>query len=62
MHAEYALCEIDYFAGIVHSEDNADLAYEEYLLGHARWFNSGDGRKLLEYLEHRALTPAKEVR
>jgi Ser/Thr protein kinase RdoA (MazF antagonist) len=41
VHVEYALSEIVYFAGVVNSPANADLAYE-YLIGHARWFAAHD--------------------
>ena len=47
VHVEYALTEIAYFAGAVSSPANADLAYDGYLLGHARWFDGPDGAALL---------------
>lgn len=53
VHAEYALSEIDYFYGIVHAPENAELAYDSYFLGHANWFNNLDGRRLLLHLEQR---------
>ena len=37
-HAEFALSEADYFLGVLHSEEKARLAYDDYLVGHARWF------------------------
>ncbi len=37
-HAEFALSEADYYLGVLHSEENARLAYDGYLAGHARWF------------------------
>jgi Ser/Thr protein kinase RdoA (MazF antagonist) len=37
VHVEYALSELEYFTTVVHSDPNADLAYD-YLIGHARWF------------------------
>jgi Ser/Thr protein kinase RdoA (MazF antagonist) len=37
VHVEYALSEISYFAAVLDSPVNADLAYD-YLIGHARWF------------------------
>jgi Ser/Thr protein kinase RdoA (MazF antagonist) len=43
VHVGYALSEIDYFHGITHSAVNADLAYEAFLLGHCRWFQSAAG-------------------
>ena len=50
VHVEYALTEVEYFAGIVSSPANADLAYDGYLLGHARWFAGPDGAALLDRL------------
>lgn len=47
VHLDFALAEVDYYAGIVGSRENADLAYEGYLLGHARWFQGGPGQRLL---------------
>ncbi|BBH23278.1 aminoglycoside phosphotransferase [Paenibacillus baekrokdamisoli] len=55
VHAEFALSEIDYFAGIVRSVNNADLAYDSFLVGHAKWFEGRMGRDLLDYLEQRHL-------
>ena len=37
-HAEFALSEADYFLGVLHSEDRAAMAYDGWLVGHARWF------------------------
>jgi Ser/Thr protein kinase RdoA (MazF antagonist) len=37
VHVEYALSELEYFADVVRSPENAALAYQ-YLIGHARWF------------------------
>jgi Ser/Thr protein kinase RdoA (MazF antagonist) len=54
VHVEYALTEIEYFAGVVAAPANADLAYDGYLLGHARWFASPDGEGLLDHLRRRA--------
>ncbi|MBB6670397.1 phosphotransferase enzyme family protein [Cohnella nanjingensis] len=53
VHAEFALSEIDYFFGIVRSAHNADLAYDLFWLGHARWFDGASGRELLAHLEDR---------
>jgi Ser/Thr protein kinase RdoA (MazF antagonist) len=52
-HAEFALSEADYYLGVLHSEEYARLAYDDYLLGHARWFR-GSGQALLHALEQRA--------
>ncbi|MDR3750100.1 MAG: phosphotransferase [Terracidiphilus sp.] len=53
-HAEYALSEADYYLGVLHSEEYARMAYDDYLVGHARWFRSPAGEKLLHALEQRA--------
>jgi Ser/Thr protein kinase RdoA (MazF antagonist) len=53
VHVELALSELEYFADVVHSPANADLAYDGYLLGHARWFASPAGQALLGYLAAR---------
>jgi Ser/Thr protein kinase RdoA (MazF antagonist) len=42
-HVEYALSELEYFASVLGSAANADLAYD-YLVGHARWFASAQAR------------------
>ena len=53
-HAEFALSEADYFLGVLHSEEKAAMAYDGWLVGHARWFHSAAGRKLLDALRRRA--------
>ena len=49
-HAEFALSEADYFRGVLHSDEKGRLASDDYLVGHARWFRSRGGRKLLDAL------------
>jgi Ser/Thr protein kinase RdoA (MazF antagonist) len=51
VHVEFALSEIDYFAGVLGEADHAALAWEGYLLGHAHWFLSPPGRDLLRRIE-----------
>ena len=46
-HAEFALSEADYYNGVLHSQANARLCTEGYLVGHARWFRGAGGDKLL---------------
>ncbi len=53
-HAEFALSEADYFLGPLHSEEKAALAYDGWLVGHARWFQSAAGRGLTQFLRRRA--------
>ena len=52
-HAEFALSEADYFLGVLHSEEKAVMAYDGWLVGHARWFASRLGRRLLDFLRTR---------
>ncbi|KAB7765491.1 phosphotransferase enzyme family protein [Xanthomonas maliensis] len=54
VHADFALSELAYFTAITGSTENAELAYHRYLLGHADWFASADGQRLLERLHARA--------
>lgn len=49
-HAEFALSEADYFLGVLGSEEQARAAYDGWLVGHARWFQSAPGRRLLDAL------------
>jgi Ser/Thr protein kinase RdoA (MazF antagonist) len=51
-HAEFALTEADYFRGVLHSEEKTRLATDDYLVGHAHWFRSAGGQKLLGALRH----------
>jgi Ser/Thr protein kinase RdoA (MazF antagonist) len=52
-HAEFALSEADYFLGVLGSEEKAAMAYDGWLVGHARWFQSAPGRVLLDALRRR---------
>jgi Ser/Thr protein kinase RdoA (MazF antagonist) len=56
-HAEFALSESDYFLGVLHSEEKAVMAYDGWLVGHARWFRSRPGCALLDALRRRANAP-----
>jgi Ser/Thr protein kinase RdoA (MazF antagonist) len=47
-HAEFALTEADYFLSVLHSNENARVCMEGYLVGHARWFRGAGGIKLLD--------------
>jgi Ser/Thr protein kinase RdoA (MazF antagonist) len=49
-HAEFALSEADYFLGVLHSREKATMAHEGWLVGHARWFHSAAGERLLNAL------------
>jgi Ser/Thr protein kinase RdoA (MazF antagonist) len=49
-HAEFALSETEYFLSVLHREEKAPMAYDAWLVGHARWFHSAGGGKLLDAL------------
>jgi Ser/Thr protein kinase RdoA (MazF antagonist) len=51
VHAEFALAEAEYFLRVLKSEEKAALAWDGYFLGHAEWFRSEAGRRLLDHLE-----------
>ncbi len=53
-HAEFALSEADYFLGVLRSEEKAAMAYDGWLVGHARWFHSRAGLRLLDAIRRRA--------
>jgi Ser/Thr protein kinase RdoA (MazF antagonist) len=57
-HAEFALSEADYFLGVLHADEKAPMAYDGWLVGHARWFRSAGGRKLLDALHRWSNTRA----
>lgn len=62
-HVEFALSEADYFLGVLHSEEKARMAYDGWLVGHARWFR-GPGARLLDAIRQWAdarSTPAREA-
>ena len=46
-HAEFALSETDYFLSVLHSEEKAQMACNGWLVGHACWFRSAAGSRLL---------------
>ncbi len=53
VHVGFALSETAYFASITGSAADAEVAYETYLLGHARWWQSPAGQALLEGISPR---------
>lgn len=53
-HAEFALSEAEYFLGVLGSEEKAPLAYDGWLVGHAKWFHSAAGKSLLAAIERGA--------
>ncbi|KQR78957.1 aminoglycoside phosphotransferase [Burkholderia sp. Leaf177] len=53
VHTEFALSEVAYFHATLGSQQNADVAYDGYLLGHAQWFSEPAGKALIDHLETR---------
>lgn len=45
-HVDFALSELDYFAGVTRNPENAELAYR-YLVDHTAWFTGDTGKALL---------------
>jgi Ser/Thr protein kinase RdoA (MazF antagonist) len=58
-HAEFALSETDYFLTMLHSEEKAVMACEGWLVGHARWFRTEAGARLLSALRNWAAAGAR---
>jgi Ser/Thr protein kinase RdoA (MazF antagonist) len=55
VHFEFALSEIDYFTGVVGDDEQASVAWDQYLLGHADWFTAPHGQAFLNSIEHGSL-------
>jgi Ser/Thr protein kinase RdoA (MazF antagonist) len=53
VHLEYALSEVEYFAEVIRSRANAELAYDGYFIGHTRWYGEAAGSALIEHLQRR---------
>jgi Ser/Thr protein kinase RdoA (MazF antagonist) len=60
-HAEFALSEAHYFLNVLHSEERAPMAFDGWLVGHARWFHSPSGKKLLDAIDRWAATRAQNT-
>lgn len=56
-HVDFALSELDYFAGVTKNQANAELAYR-YLVDHAAWFTGEAGATLLRDIR-RVLTSSR---
>jgi len=47
VHVEFALSEVDYFAGLVGDGRQAHQAWQAYMIDHADWFATGSGQAFL---------------
>ena len=54
VHVDFALSEVEYFHTITHSRANADVAYDNFLIGHAAWFGTPRGQALLQAIRDSA--------
>ena len=50
VHVEFAMSEIDYFAGVLGDDDQAMAAWKTYLIDHAEWFLSLPGQTFLRQI------------
>ncbi|MDE1169450.1 MAG: phosphotransferase [Pseudomonas sp.] len=53
VHADFAISETEYFDGILGDRVSANIAWDDYLLRHASWFQSSEGQRLIEHLQQR---------
>lgn len=51
VHVEFAMSEADYFHGVLGRAQDADLAWDGFLLGHGAWFTGQEGRALLVLIQ-----------
>ncbi|ATJ90570.1 phosphotransferase enzyme family protein [Acetobacter tropicalis] len=63
VHVEFAFSEVSYFGTLLQDHASADVAYTDYLLGHARWFAGPEGQALLDWLTRYAadVSPATDA-
>ncbi|WP_159980619.1 MULTISPECIES: phosphotransferase enzyme family protein [unclassified Novosphingobium] len=60
VHIEFALSEVDYFAGILADPEQAALAWKDYLIDHADWFLFPAGQDFLAQVGNGALVMNEE--
>ena len=48
VHVDFALSEMDYFLDVLHSSEQADIGWNDFLLGHAAWFDTAPAHALLD--------------
>lgn len=54
VHVEFALSEVEYFAGILADRNSATLAWDGYLIAHAEWFLAPPGQDFLDQVRSAA--------
>ena len=56
VHLDFALSEMEYFHAITHKPADVELAWSEFFLGHAAWFDSAPGQQLLAVIREPTAT------
>ncbi len=54
VHVDFALSEIEYFHAVTGVRADANVAYDTFLIGHARWFDTPPARALLQAIREAA--------
>lgn len=54
VHMDFALSEVEYFHAVTGDAHAADVAYDTFLLAHAAWFGTPEGRALLDVVAEAA--------
>lgn len=50
VHLDFALSEVEYFAGVTRNFEHARIAWQDFLIGHAHWFRTHAGQRFLQTL------------
>jgi len=56
VHIEHALSEVEYYSSVAENHEHAELVYDEYFVGHTKWFREGAGVAVLDHLRARFAT------
>ncbi len=51
VHCEFALSETEYFLTVLGDEARAQLAWQQYFVGHCQWFDTAEGRRLMDWMQ-----------
>ena len=51
VHCEFALSETEYFLSVLRDEARAQVAWQEYFVGHCQWFETAEGRQMMDWMQ-----------
>lgn len=51
VHLDFALSELEYFHAVLHQATMVDIVWNDYLLGHAAWFETAHAKPLLHAIQ-----------